>query len=265
MNEDSTRNGGPLSFADTLSPLERAALGLQADLSIFELVRLTYPDNAATAARNKLSAALLDAALAGALPVYGKPTGWPPLERCSWKYGESRFENPYQKTDSHESTARTFFTGGTVSAGEFTFAEHSRAWCGDACLVSHADYFAFLKTPLALGIPEPNWLAPAAESIPPETSLPEPARPASVAKGGIALVEAEDAALVALRKTLKREPDFEEFWDYLTTQDKTGTVADSNDVSLQWIGKSEQSCNTAKRTIRNRLTAAKKRNPFTPS
>jgi len=33
MDNDSTRNGVPLSFADTLSPLERAALGLQADLS----------------------------------------------------------------------------------------------------------------------------------------------------------------------------------------------------------------------------------------
>ena len=99
-----------------------------------------------------------------------------------------------------------------------------------------------------------------AESIPPaETSLPE--KP----KRGIALVEAENAALVALRKALKREPDFEEFWDYLTNKDETGTVADFTDSRLDWIGHSEKSCSTAKITIRNRLTAAKKRNPFTPS
>ena len=98
------------------------------------------------------------------------------------------------------------------------------------------------------------------ESIPPETSLSEP-----VAHGRIALVEAEDAALVALRKALRREPDFEEFWDYLTNKDETGTVADSTDDRVDWIGKSGQACSTAKNTFRNRLTAAKKRNPFTPS
>ena len=57
----------------------------------------------------------------------------------------------------------------------------------------------------------------------PVESLPESLPESS--KRGIALVEAENAALVALRKALKREPDFEEFWDYLTTKDETGTVA----------------------------------------
>lgn len=107
-----------------------------------------------------------------------------------------------------------------------------------------------------------KWLGatPPDESIPPvETSLPESLERA------IALVEAENAALVALRKALKREPDFEEFWDYLTTQDETGTVADCTDNRLDWIGHAGKSCSTAKSTIRNRLTAAKKRNPFTPS
>ena len=100
-----------------------------------------------------------------------------------------------------------------------------------------------------------------AESIPPvETSLPE-----LPTIGGIALVEAENAALVALRKALKREPDFEEFWDYLTNKDETGTVADFTDNRLDWIGKSGKSCSTSRRSFRNRLTAAKKRNPFTPS
>lgn len=107
------------------------------------------------------------------------------------------------------------------------------------------------------------WLGatPPAESIlSVEHSLPE--KPAS---GGIALIEAENAALAALRQELRREPDFDEFWDYLTTKDETGTVADFTDDRLDWIGHSGKSCSTAKSTIRNRLTAAKKRNPFTPS
>lgn len=98
------------------------------------------------------------------------------------------------------------------------------------------------------------------ESIPPETSLSDLPK-----RGGIALVEAENAALAALRKALKREPDFVEFWDYLTTRDETGTVADFTDCRLDWVGHSGKSCSTAKSTFRNRLTAAKKRNPFTPS
>jgi hypothetical protein len=102
---------------------------------------------------------------------------------------------------------------------------------------------------------------PPAESIlSVEHSLPE--KPAS---GGIALIEAENAALAALRQELRREPDFDEFWDYLTTKDETGTVADFTDDRLDWIGHSGKSCSTAKSTIRNRLTAAKKRNPFMPS
>ena len=95
-----------------------------------------------------------------------------------------------------------------------------------------------------------------AASILPESIPPEPA--------GIALVEAENAALVALRKRLKREPDFDEFWDYLTTKDETGIVADFADDRVDWVGKSGKACSTSKSTFRNRLTAAKKRNPFTP-
>ena len=105
------------------------------------------------------------------------------------------------------------------------------------------------------------------ESIPPETSLlPEPTASTTTPVREIALVEAENAALSALRKSLRREPDFDEFWDYLTTfKDETGTVADCTDNRLDWIGKSGQAHSTKKSTFRNRLTAAKKRNPFTPA
>lgn len=115
------------------------------------------------------------------------------------------------------------------------------------------------------------WLGatPSAETIlPAETSLHEP-----VAQGGavrpatrqIALVDTENAALLILRSELKREPGFEEFWDYLTTRDDTGTVADSTDDALMWIGKDGRNCTTSIGSMRNRLTKARKRNPFTPS
>ena len=116
----------------------------------------------------------------------------------------------------------------------------------------------------ATPVPESLPVESLPEPIPPVESLPVESLPESP-KGSIALVEAENSALVALRKALKREPDFEEFWDYLTTKDETGTVADCTADRLDWIGKSEKACSTSKRTIRNRLTAAKKRNPFTPS
>lgn len=98
-------------------------------------------------------------------------------------------------------------------------------------------------------------------------ATPEPSPPTAPPKPRfkeIALVEAENEALLALRKELKREPDFDEFWDYLTHRDETGTVADSTDDRLMWTGKDGRNCETAKVTMRNRLTAAKKRNPFKP-
>ena len=123
-----------------------------------------------------------------------------------------------------------------------------------------------------------KWLGatPAVEALPPvEPSLPElpvlAVLPETVATGGaakktreIALVDAENSALLTLRKELKREPDLDEFWDYLTTRDATGTVADSTNERLDWIGRSGKSCSTKKATVRNRLTTAKNRNPFTP-
>ena len=108
------------------------------------------------------------------------------------------------------------------------------------------------------------WLGATPGPEPAASILPESIPAESLEPAGIALVEAENAALVALRKRLKREPDFEEFWHYLTTEDETGTVADFTDDRVDWVGKSGKACSTSKSTFRNRLTAAKKRNPFTP-
>lgn len=262
MDNDSTRNGGPLSFADTLSPLERATLGLQASLSLFEVGKLTFPDNAKL--QQSLVQTLISNAKAGNLPVYGNPDGWESRtceETRDFRLGTVKrvFKNPFPATNLHQGTTGPISFGCNLDSP--SPLPTKKEWAGNCCLVSHANYFAFLKTPLALGIPSPDhWLPPPAESIPPvETSLPE------LPERVIALVEAENAALVALRKALKREPDFDEFWDYLTRKDETGTIADFTDSRLDWIGHSGKSCSTAKSTIRNRLTAAKKRNPFTPS
>lgn len=100
--------------------------------------------------------------------------------------------------------------------------------------------------------------------LPAISELIEPPLPAPIPDTGrqIALVEAEDKALAVLRNKLKREPDFEEFWVHITEHDDTGTVAESTDDRLMWIGKDGRNCETAKSTMRNRLAAAKKRNPF---
>lgn len=92
----------------------------------------------------------------------------------------------------------------------------------------------------------------------------EPDKPESgaAATRQIVLAEAEDAALAMLRKKLKREPNFEEFWLYITEHDDTGTISDYTDDRLMWTGKDGRNCETAKSTMRNRLTTAKSRNPF---
>ncbi|MBK7984834.1 MAG: hypothetical protein IPP10_12960 [Candidatus Competibacteraceae bacterium] len=83
-------------------------------------------------------------------------------------------------------------------------------------------------------------------------------------KRQISLAEVEDTALARLREQLGREPDFEEFWLHIIKHDDTGTIADYTDDLLMWTGKDGRQCQTKKTTLRNRLTAAKKRNPFKP-
>ena len=197
MDNYSTRNGGPLSLADMLTPLERIREGMpQASLSLFEVGKLTFPGNAKL--QRWLVNILIDNAKTENLPVYGNPAGWQFNKSNDryWNYGD---KDPFPKVEGHE----------VPPCGQICYsldakpsATYLKSYNGGACLVSHPDYFAFLKTPLAraLGIPEPEWPAPAAKSIPPlETSLLEtpisPARPATVAQGGAA---EKEAALLAL-------------------------------------------------------------------
>lgn len=195
MDNDSTRNGGLLSL------VERAKQGhllTCATLDSFYIAVLRYPsrDNARIAERQ-----LIRAIEQGKLPRPNQTTNY-------------RF-------DLSNSTSLTI-TGYHISKRDYREYLVLQQLVGNPIPAESLEYSCWLGA------------TPATESIPPvETSLPEPLRPAS-AKGGIALVEAENASLVALRKALKREPDFEEFWVYLTTKDETGTVADFTDN--RWIG-----------------------------
>ena len=65
------------AFADLLSPLERAKLGLQDELSVFEIGLLTYPGDGDQERRRGLAERLLDAIKAGQLLADGDPDGWP--------------------------------------------------------------------------------------------------------------------------------------------------------------------------------------------
>lgn len=107
------------------------------------------------------------------------------------------------------------------------------------------------------------WKAPQAEPAQSTLTLhqSEPDKSKSRVRR-ISLIAPEDAALETLRKKLKREPDFEEFWSYITEHDDTGTIADYAHDRLMWTGKDGRNCETAKLTMRNRLAEAKRRNPF---
>lgn len=255
------------AFADALLPLERAALGLQDELSIGEIATATYPDKAAYPQRERLTDFLLQAVKAGRLAAYGNPEGW----RC-WQAKTDlpgsipRFlQNPFPRCEGHEPHPR--FGQNTRDGRMGNFAggfKRVASWEGDNCLLTRADYLAFLALPDARGIPAPDWWqAPQGEPAPLPQGEPDKPEQGAAAKRQIALVEAEDAALAMLRKRLKREPDFEEFWNHITEQDDTGTIADSGNDRLMWTGKDGRNCETTKSTMRNRLTAAKKRNPFT--
>ncbi len=258
-------------FADALTPLERAKLGLQDELSVFEIGLLTYPGDDE---RARLTDFLLQAIKAGRLAAYGDPDGWyarvsrpnqrPLSERI--RNRDSIINRPpiangeqWERCNPHEGTrnVRGIWRGFHAIFDDTDFD-------GDNCLIRRADYLAFLATPAARGIPKPDgWKAPQGEPAPLPQGEPDRPEQGAAAKRQIALAEAEDAALAMLRKRLAREPDFEEFWSHITEQDDTGTIADCGNDRLMWTGKDGRNCETTKSTMRNRLTAAKKRNPFT--
>ena len=237
MDNDSTRNGGPLSFTDTLSPLERAALGLQTSLSLFEVGKLTFPDNAKF--QQSLVQTLISNAKMGNLPVYGNPDGWLADEYTfDASYNKVWSSRAYPLAEKHEGT-RLF---PVQACGLYRESYRVKQWHGDNCLVSHTDYFAFLKTPLALGIPSPKWLGamPALpESIPPvETSLPElpgPARPKKRQRID-ALNNAIRAALAVLSPS-GALPRPHELFEHLAHNDATKTITGiaKGNRALLWI------------------------------
>ena len=236
-------DGNHTGNAQKLPLAERARQGLllsEPALPLVDVLALEHPFD--RAARKALGAALRAAVNFGDLPVSREQrTARIRRKESTWLSGDWTLGNGDPPTRIWTETQSTVV--------EYVTREAYRTWRAQCPKRLLSDLSKIDKWLGAMPTP--------VESLP--ESLPESS------KRGIALVEAENAALVALRKALKREPDFEEFWDYLTTKDETGTVADCTADRLDWIGKSEKACSTSKRTIRNRLTAAKKRNPFTPS
>ena len=182
MNAQDTSDGGPLSFADTLSPLERAKHRLPTDLSLLEVATLTFPGDYKF--QQFLVQTLISNAKAGTLPVYGDPAGWwihVAWEKCGGgvclPQGKSGYaDNPYPRADGHIVKGLGPYPG-DYDPWRWGVAP-PRGYHGACCLVSRADYFAFLKTPYVPGIPVPEWPAPIAETLPEpippvETPLPE--------------------------------------------------------------------------------------------
>ena len=219
------------AFADALAPLERAALGLQEELSVFEIGLVTFPEKDAYPERKRLTDFLLHAIKAGRLAAYGDPEGWEVIEA----YSPSLYRRtPYPRCDGHQGS-RSYPLTANYDERPSPWSLRRIPYPGDWCLVTLKDYLTFLASPEARGIPKPDgWKAPQGEPEPLPQGEPEPlpqGEPDKPEQGAaatrqIALVEAEDAALATLRKELRREPDFEEFWCYIIERDDTGTIAD---------------------------------------
>lgn len=152
------------TFADALSPLERAPLGLQVALTVFEIGLLTFPEEADHEKREKLTASLLDAIKARRLHADGNPDGcrpivvFPPDGKAQIK-GEAN-DSPLSCALRHQGTRRTLRREPRLV--EWCFGSvwlEEQAWGGDNCLVEWVDYLTFLETPAARSIPKPNWRA----------------------------------------------------------------------------------------------------------
>lgn len=145
------------AFADALSPLERAKLGLQDELTVFEIGLLTYPDKKADKERRRLTDFLLDTIKAGQLVADGNPDGWRPTVQFSPE-GEAQNKGPFPFAQPHQGTRRTLRGREQLVSGRFGSVRlEEQDWQGDNCLVTWMDYWEFLATPAARGIPKPNW------------------------------------------------------------------------------------------------------------
>ncbi|MBL8252218.1 MAG: hypothetical protein JNJ76_01270 [Candidatus Competibacter sp.] len=147
------------AFADALTPLERAKLGLHDELSVFEIGLLTYPGDGDQERRRGLAERLLDAIKAGQLAADGDPDGW----RTTVQF----FPGHEPQTEGRFSWFRRHRATRVTPQGRVRFVEgrcgivrvEEQDWHGDNCLVTRMDYRAFLATPAARGIPEPDWPA----------------------------------------------------------------------------------------------------------
>lgn len=166
------------AFADELSPLERAALGLQDELSIFEIGLLTFHEEATYSKRKRLTDFLLNAIKAGKLDAYGDPSGWTVEANWSGIY----IRTPYPRCDGHKGSTVPDYSQIAARIG-LRRAHNSiqrsllllEQYEGDWCLVTRADYLAFVKSPAAHGIPFPDsWKSSQGEPAPLSQSKPDP-------------------------------------------------------------------------------------------
>ena len=218
MSTDSTRNSGRLSFADKLSFSERKRLKcFPAMMHIEQIATLEHPDSLER--QKTLALALIDACERGELPSIPDQ-----------QYDDGWIEDRLVFGWWHKTLE--LCEGPTP----IIFREAYQAW--------RAQCPARLLSDLSrIG----DWLGatPATESIPPvETSLPEPARPASVAKPkkrrrDDALTHAIRAALAVLSPNGGPLPSPRKLFDYLKESDSTRTITGlSNDgKALMWAGK----------------------------
>lgn len=174
------------AFADALSPLERAKLGFQDELSVFEIGLLTYPEKTAYPERKRLTDFLIQAIKAGWLAAYGDPDGWyarvgrPNTQPLSKRISNENRDSipsrppsptgePWERCNPHAGTRsiRGIWKGFHAVFDDTDFD-------GDNCLIRRADYLAFLTFPEARGIPKPDgWKAPQGEPAPSAPALPQ--------------------------------------------------------------------------------------------
>lgn len=265
------------AFADALSPLERAKLGLQDELSVFEIGLVTYPEKDAYPDRERLTKFLLQAIKTGRLAAYGNPDGWyarvsrpnqqPLSERIHNR--DSTISRPlanseqWERCNPHEGTrnVRGIWRGFHAIFDDTDFH-------GDNCLVQRADYLAFLATPAAFGIPVPDqWKATHDEPAPIfQSELDKPKQSTAILRNSRrkrvdALAEAIEAALEVLSLD-GRLPTPVTLFEYLRTQDKTGVVTDSSSdgKTILWTGSNGGPQKATVDTLSKRLTRMKQNN-----
>lgn len=221
-------------FADAISPLKRAELGLQDELSVFEIGLLTYPDKDADKKRRQLVDFLLSAIKARQLLADGNPDG----ERCMVYFspeGKAQVDGPLSYALRHEGTRKTLRQGKQPDSDSFGSVQwEEQAWHGNNCLVTWMDYQVFLATPVAKGIPKPYW--PACPKI-------EEAMPYVRAKVYLNATDADMCAWTLLSSSLtvyqKCSSRLERFeWPNTTRNDKP-LLPWQDQLALLWFSRVE--------------------------